>query len=213
MTTSELLVATVISLGLLGVAQGFFTTQQRAVAIQNAYAESQNVTRTFTDLMTRELRMASYDPSGTALTLSSGSPTCPSVRKGITEATATRLHFKQDLDGNGDTAGAGEDVVYYLSGTQIMRQDGTNAAVALVDGVPSGGLTFTYYNDQNPPGQLTLTGSPPALSSANRDCIAKVLIAVTAQLANPRFANIQPLISSIQTEVAIRNRSLTNTSY
>ena len=213
MSSAELLVASTISLALLGVAAGFFTTQQRAQLVQNAYAESQTVTRAFTDLFSRELRMASYDPTGLALTLSALGATCPSVPQGFIEATPTRVHFKQDLNGNGSTTDTGEDVTYYLNGMQIMRQDGAAAAMVLVNGVPPNGLNFRYFNCSNPPGELLPSGSPLALTPAYRDCICKVMVTLTAQLADPQFANIQPLISAVETEVAVRNRSLVNTSF
>ncbi|MGH7895341.1 MAG: hypothetical protein ACREQL_11785, partial [Candidatus Binatia bacterium] len=208
-STAEILVGASISLVLLSVAQSYFVTQQRMLLVQSAYAQSQNVTRTFTDLLSRELRMASYDPSGTAITLgaSGAGVTCPSVRQGITEATPTSVQFLSDLNGDGDTADSNENVRYALSGTQIQRTDGGGAALTLVDGVPSGGLVFTYYNNSNPPTELTPSGNPLAVSASNRDCIAKVRVRVTAQLSDPQFTNINPLVSAIESEVAIRNRS------
>jgi len=207
--TAEILVGAFLSLMMLAVASSFFTGQQRMLLVQSAYAQSQNVTRTFTDLFAREIRMASYDPGGAAISIS-GAGTCPGVSQGITEAAADSVRFKQDLNGDGDTADANEDVRYFLNGSQIMRQDGNAAAIVLVDGVPSGGLVFTYYNNQNPPGVINMSGSPAAVSPANRDCIAKVKVRVTAQLASPQFYDIQPLISTVEIESAIRNRSLIN---
>jgi hypothetical protein len=37
-----------------------------------------------------------------------------------------------------------------------------------------------------------------------------VKVRLTAQLSDPQFANINPLISTIESEVAVRNRSLVN---
>lgn len=211
-STIELLAAASITLLLLATASSFFTGQQRMLLVQSAYAQSQNVTRTFTDLFAREVRMASYDPTASAITMgpSGAGVTCPSVRQGITEATGTSMRFIQDLNGDGDTADSHENVRYVLNGSSIERQDGNAAALALVEGVPSGGLTFTYYNNSNPPVAIGMSGTPAAVSASNRDCIAKVRVRVTAQLASPQFYDIQPLISSVDTEVAIRNRSLGN---
>ena len=213
MSTIELLAAASIMLLVLAVASSFYTTQQRMMLVQSAYAQSQNVTRTFSDLFSREIRMASYDPSGAAIvTGPSGlGVTCPSVKQGITEAAASSVRFVQDLNGDGDVTDANENVRYYLSGSQILRQDGNATALVLVEGVPSGGLTFNYYNNNNPPAELTnYTGTPPQLPAATRDCIGKVRVRLVAQLANPQFADIQPLVSTIDTEIAIRNRSLMN---
>jgi hypothetical protein len=213
MSTMEVLAAASICILVFGVAASFFVSQQRMLLVQSAYAASQNVTRTFTDLFSRELRMASYDPTGAAVPAGPGSGTCPSVPQGVTEATPTSVRFIQDLNGDGDTSDANEDVRYYLNGTQIMRQDGTNAALALVDGVPSGGLTFTYYDSSSPPVQLVPSGTPPVLTQAQRRCVSKVRVQVTAQLSNPLFYNINPLISATDMQVAIRARSLVNTAY
>lgn len=213
MSTIEVLAATSICLLLLSVASSFFTTQQRMMLVQSAYAQSQNVTRTFTDLFGRELRMAGYDPTGGAISRSGTGAgiSCPSVIQGITLATQSSIAFKQDLNGDGDTADANEQITYSLSNGQIMRQDGNATPVALVSGVPSGGFVIQYFNNSYPPVELTnFTGNPAQLSQGDRDCVGKVRVRLTAQLASPLFYDIQPLISSIDSQVAVRNRSLVN---
>ena len=52
----EVLVASVLTLIVAFAIMAFFDAQERAYASITAYAESQNVTRTVVDLMTRELR-------------------------------------------------------------------------------------------------------------------------------------------------------------
>ena len=93
-------------------------------------------------------------------------------------------------------------------GGELRRQDGVNAPVTLVSGIPTGGFAFRYFDGSNPPVELAPSGTPAALTSGQRDCVAKVRIRVTADLANPTLA--VPLASVAQTEVAIRNRSLMN---
>ena len=211
-STIEMLAAASISLIVLAVASSFFTSQQRMLLVQSAYAQSQNVTRTFTDLFGRELRMASYDPSGAAIAVGPTGlgVTCPSIKQGLTLAGPTTIRFKQDLNGDGDTSDPNEDVEYQLSGSQIQRTDFNSnggAAVTLVDGVSNGGFTITYFDNSNPPVQKIPTGTPPLLSASDRDCVAKVRVQLTAQLASPQFYDIQPLISSVDAEYAIRSRS------
>jgi Tfp pilus assembly protein PilW len=213
MSTLEVLAAATICLLVFGVASSFFVAQQRMLLVQNAYAESQNVTRTFTDLFGRELRMAVYDPTSAAIVTGSAGGTCPTIKQGITEATATSVRFLADLNGDGDTADANENVRYFLSSATVMRQDGNAAAVALVDGVPSGGLTFTYFNNGEPATQIIGAGTPATLDANQRDCVAKVRVQLTAQLASPQFYNINPHISTTDMEVAIRTRSLSNSAY
>ena len=211
-STIEMLAAASMSLIVLAVASSFFTSQQRMLLVQSAYAQSQNVTRTFTDLFGRELRMASYDPSGAAIAVGPTGlgVTCPSIKQGLTLAGPTTIRFKQDLNGDGDTSDPNEDVEYQLSGSQIQRTDFNSnggAAVTLVDGVSNGGFTITYFDNSNPPVQKIPTGTPPLLSASDRDCVAKVRVQLTAQLASPQFYDIQPLISSVDAEYAIRSRS------
>jgi hypothetical protein len=205
---AEVLAGTALTMMLLTALYSVQRAQSKAFASQNVYSESQNVTRTVIDLMTRELRMATYDP-GTALTTSPG-PICPGVKQGIVEATPSKLHFKQDLTGDGSLVSPGEDLVYDVLGSDLRRTDGAALPVTIVTGVPAGGLNFRYFDGSNPPVELIPTGTPPSLTAGQRDCVTKVRITVRANLSNPDPNNSMPIPSVAQTEVAIRNRSLNN---
>ncbi len=195
-STMEVLTGAFVTMLILGAAGSFQRAQSRALAAQNVYAESQTVTRSVIDLMTRELRMASYDPVGTALTTSPALGSCPGVKQGIVEASASKIRFKQDLSGDGLTNSAGEDVTYDVLGDTIRRQDGAAAPIGVVSGVPSGGFLLQYYNGSNPPVELIPSGSPPALTSAQRDCVTKIRITVKADIDNPTLK--APLASLAQ---------------
>jgi hypothetical protein len=219
MSTMEVLAGVMLSLAILGVAMSFFTAQQRALRVQTTFTESQNVTRTFTDLLGRELRMASYDPTdpdqGGSVAGQGAIPDnttlpgwCNLENEAITEATPTSIRFKSDLNGDGDTLDAGEDVRYYLTGNTIMRQDGAGTPLALVTGVPDVGLSLQYYDVANPPNELVPSGG--ALSQGQRNCVAKVRITVQASLPSPDPTSTTPLLSTAALEVAIRNRSQNN---
>src|SRR5439155_1550251 len=163
-----------------------------------------SATRTAIDLMTRELRMASLDPTNLALPVST-TLTCRDVKQGIVEATPTRIHFRQDLNADGALTGPGEDVTYDLSEGQIRRTDGTTQPVAIVDSVPAAGLAFRYFDGSN--AELVATGG---LDGPHRDCVAKVRLTVIANVANPNPLITTPITSVAETEVAIRSRSLMN---
>ena len=201
------MVGGVVSMLVVGAIYGFLIAQQRAFAANAAYADSQNVTRTVMDLLTRELRMATYNPTGGALTASG--PCCPGWSQGIIEATTNRLHFRQDLNGDGAIGAAGEDLTYAQVGHQIQRIDGAGAAQVLVDDVPTGGLVFRYFDGATVPNELVPGGTPAALTSCQRDCVAKVRVAVHAEHVSIA-AHMATLESGATSEVAIRNRSLTN---
>ncbi|TMA47385.1 MAG: hypothetical protein E6J76_15685 [Deltaproteobacteria bacterium] len=207
-STAEVLAGTALTMMLMTAIYSVQRAQTMAFAAQNVYSESQNVTRTVIDLMTRELRMATYDP-GTALTTSPG-PSCPGVKQGIVEATPSKLHFKQDLTGDGSLISPGEDLVYDVLGSALRRIDGSALPVTIVTGVPAGGLNFRYFDGSNPPVELIPTGTPPSLTSSQRDCVTKVRITVRANLTNPDPNNSTPIPSMAECEVAIRNRSLSN---
>jgi hypothetical protein len=203
----EMLVTATLTLMTVGTICTFSQAQLKALAAQGSFAQSQSVTRSALDLMARELRMASLDPTNLALPTSVGL-TCPGVKQGIVEATPTKLHFRQDLNADGALTAAGEDVTYDQLAGQIRRSDGAAQPVALVDFVPAGGLVFRYFDGSNPPIELVPAGS--ALTATQRDCVAKVRVTLSASMPNPN-PNISTPISSIaESEVAIRNRSLLN---
>src|SRR5438128_9814599 len=145
LSTMELLAGSGLTLITMGTVFSFSQAQLKAYAVQSSYAQSQNVTRTAIDLMTRELRMASLDPTNLALPLST-TLTCPGVKQGIVEATPARIHFRQDLDAHGTLAGPREDVIYDLSDRQLRRADGAATPVAVVDSVPTGGPAVRYVD-------------------------------------------------------------------
>jgi len=203
-STMDVLIGGALSLIAISTAQSAFVTQTRALETQSAYSQSQNTTRTVLDLITRELRMAAYDPSGLAIPLTTGS--CPAVKLGIMEATGTRLKFRQDLNGDGDVSDSGETVTYDLSEGNIRRQDGAATPVVLVNDVPQNGLAFRYFDTAHAElGSGTLTQN-------QRNCVAKVMITVraTTTAAHAEAGHAAVHTSIAESEVAIRNLSLIN---
>ena len=209
-STAEVLIGTALSLVAVGTLYSFFQAQQKAHAIQSTYSQSQTITRTVIDLMTRELRMATFDPTTPGALTTSLPPNCPGVKQGVVEATPSKLHFKQDLNGDGLLTGSSEDVVYDVLGSQIRRTDGAALPIPIVDYVPAGGLNFRYFDGSNPPNELVPAGSPPQLTPAQRDCVTKVRVTIRANLPNPNPRLTTPVTSVAESEIAIRNRSLAN---
>src|SRR5262252_2821445 len=142
----EALVGGSLSLMVLGALYSFQMAQARAFRVENTYNDSQNVTRTALDLMAREIRMSSYDPSGLAL-VAAPPPNCPGVKQGLVEAFTDRIRIQQDLNGDGLLVGAAEDVAYDYSNGDLRRTDGLAAPVTLVSGVPSGGFVLRYFDN------------------------------------------------------------------
>jgi len=202
-SSMEVLAGLGLTLILLAAVYSFQQAQLKAFSTQQVYSDSQNVTRSVIDLMARELRMACYDP-GTAIN-KSGGPCAPDVKQGIIEATPTRIRFQQDLNGDNAIGAPGEDVTYDLSNGSIRRTDGLAEPVVLASGVPTGGLSFLYFDNGKPPAQI---GPGAVLNQCQRDTVGKVRVTVRANLPNPNSRIPTPIASVAESEVAIRNRSL-----
>jgi len=202
-SSMEVLAGLGLTLILLAAVYSFQQAQLKAFSTQQVYSDSQNVTRSVIDLMARELRMACYDP-GTAIN-KSGGPCKPDVKQGIIEATPTRIHFQQDLNGDNVIGAPGEDVTYELSNGSVLRTDGLAEPVVLASGVPTGGLSFLYFDNGTPPAQI---GPGAVLNQCQRDSVGKVRVTIRANLPNPNSRIPTPIASVAESEVAIRNRSL-----
>ena len=202
-SSMEVLAGLGLTLILLAAVYSFQQAQLKAFSTQQVYSDSQNVTRSVIDLMARELRMACYDP-GTAIN-KSGGPCAPDVKQGIIEATPTRIHFQQDLNGDNAIGAPGEDITYDLSNGTIRRTDGLAEPVVLASGVPTGGLSFLYFDNGKPPAQI---GPGAVLNQCQRDSVGKVRVTIRANLPNPNSRIPTPIASVAESEVAIRNRSL-----
>ena len=213
--TMEVLVASVLCLIVALAIMGFFDAQERAYASLSTYASSQNVTRTVVDLMSREIRMSSYDPtvprSGGAFALSPG-PTCPDVEQGLIVAMPQQIRIQQDLGGNGLIDTANEDITYAQVGDEIRRTDNVllaggdpNAIITLVEDVPPNGFTIRYFDNQANPVELLPAGLPAALTQTQRACVQKVIIEVEAEISDP-YPDKPNLHSFVRSGVTIRNR-------
>jgi len=99
----EILVAMVVSGIVLSGIYSTYQSQQRSYILQEEMAQVQQNLRAAMYLMTRELRMAGFNPSG-----SSGA--------GIVAGawSNTSLRFTKDDNGDSDVADSGEDLTYSL---------------------------------------------------------------------------------------------------
>ena len=210
MGLAELLVGSALSMIVIGGVYSFYTAQTQALAAQRAYARSQDVTRTVIDLLGRELRMATYDPAGTAISTSPAGGSCPGVKQGLLIGKLDEIQFVQDLNGDGDVTDESETLHYYALAGELKRVDGVTTPVTLVEDLDVSGFVLQYFDNSNPPVELVPTGTPPTLSAAQRDCVAKVRMTVRASVENPNPQDPDPLEAMSQAEVAIRNRSLSN---
>ena len=161
-TLVELLIAMAISGIVLGAAVNTFIAQRWSYALQEQVTEMTQGTRAAMELVTREVRMAGYNPARTSF-------------DGITY-DPTHVHIRADLNGDGDTADANETIVYaYHTATQQMLRDGDGSSQPIADHIQA--FTFDYVDGA---GTSTTT-------TAN---IRQIRLTITARTAkpDPRYA-------------------------
>lgn len=102
-----------------------YISQQRVYLAQDQVAEMQQNLRAAINLMASEMRMAGFDPTGTA-------------DSGIVQATAARFNFTQDItdnlgtatEGDGILGDPGEDITFGFSNANDANGDGVADAGA-----------------------------------------------------------------------------------
>jgi len=137
-TLAEVVMALGIMLLVLTAIINLFTSLNRTYTTQNVAAGVQQVTRAGIDIMTRNIRMAGFNP----LNLNP---------IGIVQASPDMIRFKLDTDGDGTIAtNTSEDMAYLLNGNkQLIRQlnGDSYSNVSLVENVAD--LTFRYLDNQD----------------------------------------------------------------
>ena len=137
-TLAEVVMALGIMLLVLTAIISLFTSLNRSYTTQNVAAGVQQVARAGIDIMTRNIRMAGFNP----LNLNP---------IGIVQASPDMIRFKLDTDADGTIAtNTSEDIAYLVNGNnQLIRQlNGDSASNrSLVDNVTD--LTFRYLDYQD----------------------------------------------------------------
>ncbi len=164
-TVTELLVTITASLIVLAALGAIFTIQNRSYSAQERIVVAQENARAALQLMTKELLMAGYDPTGNA-------------DAGIEIADADVVQFTWDKNGNGvvDTTGS-ERIKYTLDTTakQVRRTVGSGTPQPIGENIQS--LSFSYYDSDG----NQLTGVP--LSDAQKARVTRVVVHVTPDLS------------------------------
>ena len=158
----ELLIALAMMGIILAAVFSFAIAQGQHLTTQEQVSQMAQTARATMDLLTQDLTMAGYNPTGAAFT-------------GVTY-TAAQLELKADLNGNGVATDPGETVVYTYDPdtSQILRlADGWNEPVA--DHIQS--FVFDYLN---------ASGNATTVSAQ----IRQVRVTLTARTGkpDPRYA-------------------------
>jgi type IV pilus assembly protein PilW len=154
-TLVELLIAIAIGLLVLGVLVSTFIIQRKTYDVQEQLAEMVQNARAAMDIITREAQMAGFNPSGAAF---NGIP-----------YSAGQLQISADLNGNGVTTDANENIVYTFDGANLeIDRDTGGGAQTLAKNIQA--FSFSYLDG----------GGNPTIITAN---VRQIQIAITARTA------------------------------
>jgi type IV pilus assembly protein PilW len=160
-TLMELLIATAISMVILGAIAGTFMTQTKFYNAQEQVNEMQQNARAAMDLLNRDIKLAGYDPTDVAIS-------------GVTYS-ASELRIKADLDGDGAINDSSDEHVIYTfdnANKQIKRTYGGVGATPEVLANNIDSFTFGYLDSSGV--ATTSTGN-----------IRQVSVSITARTAKP----------------------------
>jgi prepilin-type N-terminal cleavage/methylation domain-containing protein len=191
-TIIELMVSMSVSLVFGLAVLGYYRSETAALRAHSAFLDATDKVRAAMAFLTREIRLAGYDPGLTALVVPG--------QKGIVDARSDFLWIKFDRneDGSIQTGASDPDAEsvaysYDAANRQILR---TVAGVStpLVDNVPPGSFTFQYFDivgNQMTMGTVTFPSCPglptsvataasaePGLTGAQRDLVALIRVSV-----------------------------------
>lgn len=162
----ELMIAMAISLIVLWALYTLYITQVKAYTVQEQVAEMQQQARAAMDLLSRELHMAGYDPSGV------NADADPSNDFPGVTYNATELRIEADLDGNGVTTDTNETITYSFDASDLELQRAIGAGSPQVVAPNIQAFTFSY---------LDATGNATTVTSQ----IRQVELTITARTARP----------------------------
>jgi type IV pilus assembly protein PilW len=137
-TLPELLVVVAIGGFIMAAVMTYFTSANRVYLAQDDVTEMQQNARAAMEMLVHDIHMAGYNPNSATGT-------------GIATATAGRLGFAQDLNGDGDTDDPDEKITYGFKGTDDANVDGK---------VDSGIAPLGRYN-----GTINGTGQPDPVAN------------------------------------------------
>jgi len=178
-TLIELLIALLISSLLVTGLYSVFYSQNRVYAIEAQVTQLGQNVRSAIDIMSREIRLAGYRAPG-------------STFNGIATATSTGIRVLADLDQNGNTLGANEDLTYtYNAGTLQIWRNGSSNPIA--DNITQLAFSYTLKNG-------TVTSTPAVLSD-----IRMVKISITGRTSLPDLATGAYRTLTMTSDVTPRN--------
>lgn len=179
----EMLMAMAIGMIVLAGLVVVFVSQKKAYDVQAQVAEMHQNARATLDIISQDIAGAGYDPTKYGVVA-------------VPVALSHKVQLRADLNGNGNTDDAFEDVTYELAGTVIYRTIPGESPVAFAENVHS--LNFQYFD-------------AGGIETANIDEIRKIRIELTMRTSRPDpsfSANGGYRERTLSSEVIPRNLSL-----
>ncbi len=171
-TLTELMVALVMGLATVAAVYSIHLVQVRQRIVQEDVMAMQQNARAAMDLMTRELRMAGYDPMG--VNRDGGSS---NDFPGVVYHPA-ELHIASDLNGNGLLTDSNESIVFLhdASDLTLKRKVGGGGRQPVAEHIQS--LAIQYFDDR-------------AVLTTDLEHIRMVELTLTAQTehSDPSYSN------------------------
>jgi type IV pilus assembly protein PilW len=181
-TLIELVLAMGIMLIVVAAIISLFTSLNRMYTTQGVAAGVQQVARTGIDIMTRNLRMAGFNPLNI-------NPV------GIVQADSNSIRFEYDTNGSGTIATNGDEDVAYLFNAEnkqlVQQKNGDGNRYPLVDNVFD--LAFRYFDEND--------------DMVTNDLAAIRSVEVSLTIEEPAGRD-QPVQRTYSTRVICRNLSL-----
>jgi len=181
-TLAELVLAMGIMLIVVAAIISLFTSLNRMYTTQGVAAGVQQVTRTGIDIMTRNIRMAGFNPLNI-------NPV------GIVQADSNSIRFEYDTNGSGTIATNGDEDVAYLFNAEnkqlVQQKNGDGNRYPLVDNVID--LAFRYFDEND--------------DMVTNDLAAIRSVEVSLTIEEPAGRD-QPVQRTYSTRVICRNLSL-----
>lgn len=199
-TLVELMITVLLASLIMAAVYTAYLSMQRSYLAQEQVSEMQQTLRAAVDMMVREIRMAGYNPAGSA-------------NAGIVTATAGQLQIRKDItntagtseDGDGALDGPNEDVTFGFAPADDAGGDGmADAGVATFSKQPFAAgfqdmaenivaVEFNYFIEGNN-GSLSSTTSP---SAGQVDKVRSIQISMLARSdrADPRFTGGQQFVT------------------
>ncbi len=186
-TLVELMVAVSLSSMVAMAIFWTYTNQQKISRRQEAVVDMQQNLRGGVFLVGQELRMAGYDPVGTA-------------GAAITAANSTNIAFSKDItdplgtanDGDGALGGPNESIILNFTGTAITRDSG-GGAQPFIDNVDFFELAYTLDDG-------TVTLNPP-VAFLDEIRTIQISILVRSPIQEPDLLNNLPYTTAFGTPV------------